>query len=498
MSLQVGRKGKLFVKAEATYADPATAIAASNAMRHINVGFATDPFGRVTSPEKKQSPGPVDRFDRRNVSSLSTLEILLRPSGTLNTLPEASDVLEALFGAKTNVTLSTTLTPNGVAVALAGAGAGNVNNGAHQYSVQFFDGTGHSKLSAFASVTVVDLGTNGQVSVTSIPVGPTGTVSRKLYRSEAGLVGAANAKLLTTIADNTTLIFTDNVADAGLGAVATNTNTGVGITASSAYVADAGALAAGDAVVVVVSGVKHVRFLDTVSTTNLAWSPALPSIPADDAVLTGCITFKLTTDLAKSLYAAHYLPSFSRELFGAALDKGTLNFDGTEEARVTVSGPAQQQNADSPQAEPGAFTTVGAQNPPTGMVGNMLIGDTVVLHKNLSVDITNNVKLRNEEAGNDGLATESYRDGRRETSLSLETFAEDQTDLFDIAAAGDETSVFRQNGFTGGNIIAVFMPRVEFKVPETAEGENALNWPFKATVLETADGANDEIRIALA
>lgn len=104
--------------------------------------------------------------------------------------------------------------------ALAGAGAGNVDNGTHSYKVSFVDGNSiEGPVSAASStVNVVDKTTNGKVSVTSIPTGPTGTTARKLYRSSAGNV--APWKLVTTIADDVTTSYTDNTADASLGASA--------------------------------------------------------------------------------------------------------------------------------------------------------------------------------------------------------------------------------------------------------------------------------------
>src|SRR5207237_2535282 len=58
-------------------------------------------------------------------------------------------------------------------------------------------------------------GTHKQVTVGNITTGPSGTTARKVWRTSAG---GATYLLLTTINDNTTTTFTDNVADASLGA----------------------------------------------------------------------------------------------------------------------------------------------------------------------------------------------------------------------------------------------------------------------------------------
>lgn len=103
--------------------------------------------------------------------------------------------------------------------ALAGLGAGNVTNGTHAWYVTFTgpNGVGESAVSAKSNVlNVVDKTVNGQVALTNIPLGPTGTTGRNIYRTVAGDTG--NPKLVGSIADNVTTIFTDNVADGSLGA----------------------------------------------------------------------------------------------------------------------------------------------------------------------------------------------------------------------------------------------------------------------------------------
>lgn len=124
MALPQGRTGRVYLKKEAAYGVEEV-LASANALRHINVGFSHSPFQRVNSSEKNPSPGLFTRFDRKPATSLATLIALLRPSGTLNTLPEIDPILEVAFGAKTNVTLATTVasgpTITGCTVASAGA-----------------------------------------------------------------------------------------------------------------------------------------------------------------------------------------------------------------------------------------------------------------------------------------------------------------------------------------------------------------------------------------
>lgn len=112
--------------------------------------------------------------------------------------------------------------PGVITVAL-GSGVGNVDNGAHRYLCTFVTANGETQAGDIsAAVTVVDKSVNGKVSLSSIPIGGSLVTSRKIYRTAAA--GTAYL-LLATIADNTTTTYTDNIADASLGAEAPSTNT---------------------------------------------------------------------------------------------------------------------------------------------------------------------------------------------------------------------------------------------------------------------------------
>ncbi len=108
MALELGRLGRLYAGLHSSYGD-APSPASTDALRHIMFLASGDPTNRRNSPEKQASPFHHVRFDGRVGASLRQLTSLLRPSGTLNTLPEASEIFEHVFGSKTNVTLSTTV-----------------------------------------------------------------------------------------------------------------------------------------------------------------------------------------------------------------------------------------------------------------------------------------------------------------------------------------------------------------------------------------------------
>lgn len=132
-------------------------------------------------------------------------------------------------------------TPPGACTgALAGAGAGDVDDGTHSYKITFVDADGETEGGATSNVvTVADKSTDGKVSLTSIPTGSGSVTSRKIYRTIAGDTG--NYKLVATLADNVTTIYTDNTADAGLGAdIPIVPPSKVIVTVSSALIAETG------------------------------------------------------------------------------------------------------------------------------------------------------------------------------------------------------------------------------------------------------------------
>ncbi len=111
---------------------------------------------------------------------------------------------------------------DGPSAALAGAGAGNIDNGAHYYAVTFVDAAGETAVGALSEVvTVADKTVDGKIALSGIPIGPPGTTSRKVYRTAAG---GSTLKLQSTIANNTATTLTDNTADSGLGAEAPTVN----------------------------------------------------------------------------------------------------------------------------------------------------------------------------------------------------------------------------------------------------------------------------------
>ena len=114
--------------------------------------------------------------------------------------------------------------PSAPTVALAApAVAGNVTAGAHRYTISFLTADGETQAGGVsAAVTVVDSAVNGKVELSAIPLGGSLVTSRKIYRTAAA---GSTYLLLATLTNNTATTYTDNIADASLGAQAPTVNT---------------------------------------------------------------------------------------------------------------------------------------------------------------------------------------------------------------------------------------------------------------------------------
>jgi len=199
--------------------------------------------------------------------------------------------------------------------------------------------------------------------------------------------------------------------------------------------------------------------------------------------------------VVSALTIAHYLTGFKRELLGCGLDSFALALDANAEPQVTVSGPAKDQLTGTAQAAPAAFTTVGG-NPPSGIIGETWINSTLYLMKSLNVSFTNSLNARNTEYGV-RLPTELNRNGLREISVSLEAWAETEATLYDLTEAGSFSSVLTQTGRTGGSIVTVWMPKVDFSVPSQTDEDGEIGWGFQGQALESVLGSNDELKVCI-
>jgi hypothetical protein len=103
-----------------------------------------------------------------------------------------------------------------VALTAAIAVGGAMTPGVYLYKYTNVSASGESMPSpASAGITAASTSLQGALSV--IAAGPAGTTKRKVYRTQSS---GSVYNLLTTINDNTTTVFTDNVADVTIVAAA--------------------------------------------------------------------------------------------------------------------------------------------------------------------------------------------------------------------------------------------------------------------------------------
>ena len=94
---------------------------------------------------------------------------------------------------------------------LSTAGAGNLDSSANYYYAVTFDTD--ATVNGAVSNTVATDGSNQQIELSDIPLGPSGTTNRRIYRTVGG---GSTLLLLATISDNTTTTYTDNIGDGSL------------------------------------------------------------------------------------------------------------------------------------------------------------------------------------------------------------------------------------------------------------------------------------------
>lgn len=102
--------------------------------------------------------------------------------------------------------------------------AGNLTaSGQYQYKVTYRNAALVESDLGPATQTFVISTTSGQNTLSALPLAPTsyGVGQRRLYRNASG---GTTFKLVTTLSDNTTTVYTDNTADASLGASAPTDN----------------------------------------------------------------------------------------------------------------------------------------------------------------------------------------------------------------------------------------------------------------------------------
>jgi hypothetical protein len=114
------------------------------------------------------------------------------------------------------------ITPPAAPIATPTAGA-ELGVGAYTYAITQVASTGETTVGAQAQVTTTP--GNQQVALSGIPLGPAGTIARRIYRTA---VDDSTLLFVAEIPDNTTTDYVDAIPDASLGAQPPSLNTSGG------------------------------------------------------------------------------------------------------------------------------------------------------------------------------------------------------------------------------------------------------------------------------
>lgn len=210
--------------------------------------------------------------------------------------------------------------------------AGNLN-GAYTYKVTFVTANGETTGgTTSASVSPA----SQQVNLSAIPTGPTGTTARKIYRTAAA--GAdGTQKLVTTIADNTTTIYTDNLADASLGAVLPASNTARTDTNNATITFTA------------VSGATSYRIYRGTTPNGQNAYQTTTSSPFTDTGAAGTAATPPASDATARLGVGTSAPSASLHIAGTALFKNAS--DSTTAFQIQNAAGTSLLNVDTANAQ---------------------------------------------------------------------------------------------------------------------------------------------------
>jgi hypothetical protein len=308
----------------------------------------------------------------------------------------------------------------------------------------------------------------------------------------------------------------DVVLKNGLGGTPTNitlsTTVSSGAGVSGAVVASATGLAARQPIQITVLGGSnpgvYVRWLTAAYAggTTLTWEPPLPATCAVSDLVKGCTGYPLGTALPKSLDIAHYpqAPSAStpaREMLGCVIDKLSFMFDGNLEPMIQFSGPAQGLSGSSPnftpQAQPGGFTTVGAENAiPSGLTGYFQYGATLYQIEKMQIDVVNAMDLQNTALGTNK-ATAFFRKGKRIVTVKIDAKVSDDLTLWTPSNGASSSTAMIQIGTTAAKMFGIFIPALILTdPPDIGDADETNNFSFDGEAMATS--GNDELFVAAA
>jgi hypothetical protein len=242
----------------------------------------------------------------------------------------------------------------------------------------------------------------------------------------------------------------------------------------------------------------YLRWLTTAGTSPV-WAPALPAAPVAGDTLKGVVTWALGTNLPASLDIAHYpqTPSawYTREQLGCALDKLVLSFDSNLEPMINVSGPAKGW-ASAPQAQPGAFTTVGSEaGIPSGLTGYFNYGATLYQIEKMELTVENGMDLQNTALGTSS-AVAMFRKTKRKVTVKINAKVSDDLTLWTPSISQASGALHLQIGNASGFIWGMYCPASTIlNPPDTPDADETNNWDFELRALSPS-AANAELYLA--
>lgn len=282
-------------------------------------------------------------------------------------------------------------------------------------------------------------------------------------------------------------------------------------TTTTGTVSSATGLAAGQPIQITIAAGgnagTYVRWLTTATVgPALVWAPALPAAPIAGDTCKGTIGYAPGTALPKSLDIAAYpqAPAAStpaEEMLGCVVDKLSFMFDSNLEPMITFSGPAQGLAGTSPtftpQAQPGGFTTVGAENIiPSGLTGYFQLGAVLYQIEKMQIDVVNTMDLQNTALGT-SKGTAYFRKGKRFITVKIDAKVSDDLTLWTPALGSTSNASMIQIGSTSTRIWGLYMPALIITTkPDIANADETNNWSFVGEAMETS--GNDELYVAAA
>lgn len=173
-------------------------------------------------------------------------EITALPSATtidgteIVALLQAGSAVQATLAAAFSASSNYTDPPNTAPTLAINVAAGNIN-GTCYYSITYVTAVGETESGPWTSSISP---ASQKVDLSGIQVSPDpAVIARRIYRTPAGAADPVLVKLVTTINDNTTTTYTDNLADGGLGvAIPRISRTGGVVEANGAPISSANSL----------------------------------------------------------------------------------------------------------------------------------------------------------------------------------------------------------------------------------------------------------------